>query len=339
MTLYRFAGTNRGLLLLATGRRRVTFPQGAPPLTPVAFTARLVVTGHSIPDAPLQWPWGGVITDAGFTPDMITSTGPFGSAESRWNLDPAGLDKVREYLSEPGASADLFLGTEAFGGSYGSPGRASVHGHIQFSDAYGYALLWHNLAASTGAQTFYSNFWRNDMDEVFGSSWRNSHNVPVSAPYNLTEVELWNSIIDHVNANRAGGTREMRLVPWLEVMLAIYDAIEAGTLTGMVMTDFFIDDVHPSNLGTWVLMAVMMAVMYHRHPDELSHSISDQYGGAPFTVNSGYAAQLRPLIWATCVATPRTGMEGFADGGVDPQALMVDGHPLMVDGFPLRIGA
>lgn len=307
--MFRFAGTNHGLLFSATGPKLLTFPDDVPTLTPVPLASRLVCTGHSIPDAPLQWPWGGVITDAGFTPDMITSTGPFGSAESRWNLDPAGLDKVREYLSEPGASAELFLGTEAFGGSYGSPGRASVHGHIQFSDAYGYALLWHNLAASTGAQTFYSNFWRNDLDEEFGSSWRNSHNVPVSAPYNLTEVELWNSIIDHVNSNRAEGTPAMRLVPWLEVFLAVYDAIEADELTGITSADLFTDDVHPSDIGTWIQMATMMAVMYHRHPDELSHSISDQYGGAPFTISSGLAAQLRPLIWATCLATTRAGME------------------------------
>lgn len=289
---------NRGVMYGATAMG-MTFPDPGPTLTPVALNAALAVSGHSIPDYIYKYPFAGVIVDAGLTPDIIAGTGPYATADWRWINDPAAPDAVKAALTAGGASSfDLFLGIEAHGGSYGSPGRASVQEHITFSDGYGNALLWHNLAASKGAQTFYGNFWRNDTAEVWGSSWRASCDL---------EAPLWDGIIDSVNANRAGGTPAMRLVPWLQVFMAIYDAIQAGTITGVTMPDFFTDDVHPSNIGGWAQMATVMAVMYHRHPSQLSHSISAEFSGT-FSIDAGLAAQLRPVIWAACLATPRTGL-------------------------------
>ena len=209
---------------------------------------------------------------------------------------------MRALLTAGGADYDMFLGTEAHGGGYdGYVDLNSVAAHIQYSDAYGYATLWHNLAASAGAQySFYSNFWRNDPTETFGASWRAAQNV---------EAPLWDGIIDYVNANKAPGTPTMHLVPWLQVFMAVYDAIEAGTITGLAMADIFTDDVHPETpVGQWLMMATMVATMYHRHPDELSHTI-DLGGGFNVTIDSGLAAQLRPVVWAACLATPRTGLQ------------------------------
>ena len=203
-------------------------------------------------------------------------------------------------MEAPGASFDLFLGTEAFGGDF--DGRASVGGIAENPDIGPWAVLWHNLAASTGAQPFYANFWRNAIPigaPVWDSSWRSAQDI---------EAPLWDGIIDYVNANRAGGTPQMRLVPWLQVYMAIYDAIQAGTITGHTMSDFFFDDVHTSTpIGSWVQMATMMVVMYHRHPDQMPESVPLEFGGFD-TIDSGLAAQLRPVIWATCLDTPRTGL-------------------------------
>ena len=100
----------------------------------------------------------------------------------------------------------------------------------------------------------------------------------------------------------------MRLVPWLQVYMAIYEAIQAGTITGHTMSDFFFDDVHTSTpIGSWVQMATMMAVMYHRHPDQMPVSVPLEFGGFD-TIDSGLAAQLRPVIWAACQTNPRTGL-------------------------------
>jgi hypothetical protein len=300
MSFYRIGDIG---LALGTGPRQITFPTT---LTPVPLSAKLVASGHSILDYWLKWPWQGVIEDSGATANIVAATGAYASAKARWDNDYAGPDTVRALMEEPSAAYDLFLGIEAHGGSYGSPGRASVKTNTDAydpptpGDAYVYALLWHNLAASTGAQTFYANFWRDDTAETFGSSWRAAQN---------DEIPLWESIIDYVNANKDPDTPTMRLVPFLEVFCAIYDAIQASTLTGMTMPDFFVDNVHPSDLGMFVQMATVMAVMYQRHPDQMPNTASAEFEFLPdFTVDSGLAAQLRPLIWSTCLANSRTGL-------------------------------
>lgn len=118
-------------------------------------------------------------------------------------------------MEAPGANYDAFIGIEAHGGNY--DGRASVATHIEWSEAYNYAVLWHNLAASTNAQTYYMNFWRDDQVQLFDGAWRIAQEL---------EKPLWNDIIDYVNANKAPGTPNMRKIPLLEVFTAIYDGIQ-----------------------------------------------------------------------------------------------------------------
>lgn len=281
-----------------TSRSTVLLEYNRAPLLPL--DARVAVTGHSIPDTIYKFPFAGVIVDSGLTPDIVAGTGPYASAQYRWENDPAAPDAVRAVLTAAAANSfDLFLGIEAHGGAEGSPPRASVQTHITFSDAYGHALLWHNLAASKGAQTYYASFWRDDTAEIFGASWRSAQN---------DEAPLHDAIIDYVNANRAGGTPAMRLVPWLQVFMAVYDAIESGAITGVTMGDFFFDTVHAyTNLGTWVQIATVLAVMYRCHPSQVSASISLEFSGK-LTIDTGVAAQLRPVIWAACLASPRTGL-------------------------------
>jgi len=295
MSFYSVDG--QGLIFSPTGPLSVDL--GGPALTPVPYSARVAVSGHSIPDNIFKYPWAGVISAAGATPVVVSQTGPYSSAIFRWENDPAAPDRVRQILETPGAAYDIFLGIEAHGGLYGTPPRASVQTHIEFSNAYGQALLYHNLAASRGAQTFYGNFWRNDPAELFDASWRAAQN---------DEVPLWNGIIDYVNANRNAGTPAMRLVPWLQVFMAVYDAIQAGTVTGLTMADIFVDDVHPETpIGQWIQMATFLAVAYQRHPDELPPNIPQEFTG-PVSVNAAQVAQLRPVIWSTCISTPRTGL-------------------------------
>lgn len=268
---------------------------GTGPITPLPLNLRFVVTGHSIPDAIVRTPLAEAITAMGGTAQKWTATGPHVTAQWRWNnpVTTGTPDNVKALMEAGGAAYDAFLGIEAHGGNYG--GRASVQEHITWSDAYGYAVLWHNLAASTGAQTYYANFWRNDPSETFGSDWRAAQD---------SEIPLWDAIIDHVNANKAAGTPTMRLVPWLQVWCAVYDAIQAGTVTGVTMGAFFSDDVHPdTNAGRWLQLATLLAVVWRRHPDELPAAASSLA-----TISSGLAAQLRPIVWNTCLSTARTGL-------------------------------
>ena len=298
MSFYRVGDT--GILFSPTGPMSVAFAPAAPGITPLPLNQRLIVSGHSILDNLMG---GGspaldaAITAMGGTPQTWNGTGPAADAGFRWVDDPAFPDKVRQLMETPGAAYDAFIGIEAYGGSY-EEGRQSVREHVTWSDADGYGVLWTNLAASTGAKTFYGNFWRDAIPTgapVFDAAWRAAQNQ---------EKPYWDALIDAINAARNPVYPVVRLVPFLEVFTAVYDAIQAGTVTGVTMGSFFSDNVHPSTpAGRWLQVATALAVVYHRHPDELPANV-----GAAITVSSGLAAQLRPIVWATCLATARTGL-------------------------------
>lgn len=286
--------TTRPRYVAMLGYNDGTWPPAA--ITPLALNAKVIVTGHSIPDNVKGGPWTDAIAAMGGTADVTMATGPYATAQWRWDNSAslgAGVPDVRALLGAQGASYAAFIGTEAHGGTF--DGRASVQQHIDWSNAYGYALQWHNLAASAGAQTYYMNFWRDDQAQVFGADWRADQ---------AAEMTAWTGILNHVNANKAGGTSNMRMIPLLEVFCAVYDAIQSGTVTGITFPSLFADTVHPATaVGRWIEMATILAVVYRRHPDTLPAN-----AGTQANISSALAAQLRPIIWATCSGDPRTGL-------------------------------
>lgn len=67
------------------------------------------------------------------------------------------------------------------------------------------------------------------------------------------------------------------------------------------MPDFFIDSVHINTPeGRWVQIATILAVVYHRHPDELPAN-----AGSLANISPALAAQLRPIIWNAVTSDPR----------------------------------
>jgi len=283
-----------------------TFPVVAG-ITPLPLNQRLVISGHSIPDATAKTELSAAISSMGGAVQKWTATGPHSSAQWRWEhpVEVGTPDNVKALMEAGGASYDAFIGTEAHGGSYtnGSDlvGRASVLANTtQYSPpaesgANVYALLWHNLAASTGAQTHYMTFWRNDPPRLFGAAWR-----AAQEPEKIT----WDTVFAYVNENKVAGSNDMRRVPLLEVFCKVYDGIQDGTVTGITMADLFSDDVHiDTPIGRWVQMATIFAVVYRRNPSELPAN-----AGPNANISSTLAAQLRPIIWSTCVSDLRTGL-------------------------------
>jgi hypothetical protein len=51
-------------------------------------------------------------------------------------------------------------------------------------------------------------------------------------------------------------------------------------------------------------MATIMAVVYHRHPDEFPAN-----AGSLANISPTRAAQLRPIIWLVCTGDTRTGLQ------------------------------
>jgi len=278
------------------------FPVVAPVgITPLPLNQRLVISGHSIPDATAKTELTAAVSAMGGTIQKWTATGPHSSAQWRWtNAVAVGTpDNVKALMEAGGAAYDTFIGIEAHGGSYTNGadlvGRASVQEHITWSEANNYALLWHNLAAGTGAQTHYMTFWRNDPPRLFDAAWRAAQEP---------EKIAWDTIFAYVNANKVAGSNDMRRVPLLEVFCKVYDGIQDGTVTGITMADLFSDDVHiDTPVGRWVQMATIFAVVYRRNPSELPAN-----AGPNANISSALAAQLRPIIWSTCVSDLRTGL-------------------------------
>ena len=268
---------------------------------PLPLSTELIVTGHSIPASIMMGALQGVIAAMGGTSDIKAGTGPYASADGRWNDDPDDPDAVKAILTggTPGA---IFIGGEGHGGSYGSPGRASVQSYMDLygfpppSSAMQYGRLWHDLADAAGcSKIYYYNFHRDDTARLFGASWRASLN---------DEATLWDTLIDDLNAERAPGVKLLRLMPWLQVFMAVYDAIENGDVTGIAMVDLFTDNVHPDTpIGRWCLSCATLIVAYGRSASEMPAN-----AGTDANISSGLATQLRPIITAACASNPRTGL-------------------------------
>lgn len=269
--------------------------------SPRPLSQSIAVTGHSILDAFIKQPFTGHMETLGAVLSLISGTGPFATAQGRWTNDNAGPDQVRAAMEAPAAAFDLFCGIEASGGDEG--GRQSVQTHITFSGAFLYAQLWADLAASTGAETYYANFWRDDAAQLFDADWRLDNNL---------EIPLWDSIITDANANRAAGTPPLRVVPLLEVFLATWDAINSGFLTGMTMGDAFADGIHEGGVGQWMAMATFFAVLWRRHPDEFPRVDTVGEFGVPWptpaVLTVPVANTLRRIIWEVVTSDPRTGV-------------------------------
>lgn len=268
---------------------------------PLPLSTELIVTGHSIPASIMKGALQGVIAAMGGTSDIKAGTGPYAAANGRWVFDPADPDAVKSIL-EGGTPGAIFIGGEGHGGSYGSPGRASVQVYMDLygfpppSSAMQYGRLWHDLADSAGcSKIFYYNFWTDDTAELFDASWRSSLDA---------EATRWDTLLDDLNAERASGVKMLYLMPWLQVFMAVYDAILNGDVTGIVMGDLFTDNVHPDTpIGRWCLSCATLIVAYGRSASEMPAN-----AGTDANISSGLAAQLRPVITAACASNPRTGL-------------------------------
>ena len=306
MSLHRFGGEDTGVIFKSSGAYSVSFSTPAPTLDPLPLNSRMIVTGHSIPDNIFKAPWTDLVTAMGGTPAVWAQTGPYASAAARYTDDPALPDSVLALLQAGGASYDIFLGGEGHGASHNVTGRDSVQTYTtQYfppapSGAYEYARLWHAAAAASGCQVIaYFNFWQDDSAELFSTAWRAAQEY---------EMPLWDGIIDDTNAERAPGTPPLILLPWLQVFVAVYDAIDAGTITEISMADLFVDNVHPAtSIGQWIQEVTALYVLFHIDPDEVPSTFSLAGGGSQ-TVDSGLAAKLRLVIRATCQATTRAGL-------------------------------
>ena len=106
---------------------------------------------------------------------------------------------------------------------------------------------------------------------------------------------LWQAQILQPARQKAG---DISLIPAGQVMAAAARMAEAGRLPGLgTRRDFFADDIHPNDLGNWLVAMTHYAVLYHRPPLGL-HAQLTRADGTPAAPPSPETARLlQELVW------------------------------------------
>ena len=247
---------------------------------------RLIQSGHSLTD-PILEPLQAMIRAAGFRGQTVArSTVPGSPMDWRWNNAPGyGLPDARHAI----ADFDVLVLTE----------RVSVHVTIQWHNSLDQALTWFNHAwtegnGGKGAETILYATW---VGIDSGPDAANPYNdpqgfIPFRERMDL-EMEGWQSILDHVNANRVAGSPPMRMIPGPLLMAELYDAIERGEVPGITdIAELFSDDIHLNDLGAYYIALAHYAVIYNRDPRGLPNRL-----GMATSPSRELAAWMQDTVW------------------------------------------
>jgi hypothetical protein len=264
------------------------------------YNLRIVMSGHSLTDS-LPRPLEVLVKAAGGaeTIGMLIdrSTIPGSPAEMRWDTKPIEpVDAKRDI-----ANYDLLVLTE----------RVPVRPTLKYHNADTIALAWFEHAwkngrGGKGAETVYYASWISIVSgpgsqDEWDDQWE--RDTPFRERLDL-EMESWQAIIDHVNANRSPGSPAMRAIPGPKIMAAVYDAIQAGSAPGLShMQDLFDDTIHPNDLGAYLISVAHFAVIYGRDPRTIPN-----VRGEPGWPSAEQQDWMKALVWEVVSAYPDSGL-------------------------------
>ncbi|OED50631.1 hypothetical protein AB838_01605 [Rhodobacteraceae bacterium (ex Bugula neritina AB1)] len=138
---------------------------------------------------------------------------------------------------------------------------------------------WHSLDSGTGTEV--------PFDEGAGISWRTR----------LTQdLPRWQAVAEEVNAATGGS---IQLLPAGQAMARLDDAIQAGTVPGLVsIRDVFADDIHPNATGFYFLALLQYTVLTGKNPADLPHQLRNRWGKPYPAPTPELAARLQEIAWA-----------------------------------------
>jgi hypothetical protein len=155
---------------------------------------------------------------------------------------------------------------------------------MEWNDTVGYARRFHDLAVTSrpGTQVFLYETWHS-LNSGTGrpTPYDNGGDVPWRQRL-MDDLPRWQSIVDGVNAARAPGQPEMRLLPAGQAMGRLADEIAAGRVPGLRdIRELFQDDIHPNDLGFYFLALVHVAAITGMDPVGLPTQLRNEWG-TPF---------------------------------------------------------
>lgn len=260
---------------------------------------RVIQSGHSLTDH-IIYPLHLMVRASGGKGDTIAkSTIPGSPMDVRWN-DPPGYDQpdARHDIVD----YDMLVLTE----------RVSVNVTIEWHNSLEQALTWFNHAWTEGndgdgAETILYATW---VGIDSGPAAANPHLdpqglVPFRERMDL-EMDGWQSILDHVNANRVAGSPPMRMIPGPLLMAELYDAIERGEVPSISdISDVFSDDIHLNELGAYYIALAHYTVIFDRDPRGLPNRL-----GLPTSPSRELATWMQDTVWRVVSSYEGSGFDG-----------------------------
>ncbi|WP_395540633.1 hypothetical protein [Neotabrizicola sp. sgz301269] len=118
---------------------------------------------------------------------------------------------------------------------------------------------------------------------------------------------LWEAALLRPALAEAGGV--IHVIPGGPVLAAAVRAAEAGALPGIPdRRAFFTDEIHPSDLGAWLIAMTHAAVLSGQSPEGLPARLPKRDGTLAGAPSDAVAVALQRLVWIEVAGYPPTGI-------------------------------
>ncbi len=237
---------------------------------------RVVMSGHSLTD-PIPDMLRPMVQAAGGRGAVIDrSTIPGSPMDWRWNNRASPVDARHDI-----ADYDLLVLTE----------RVPLLNTMTYHNSPDEALRWARHAWENGAETVLYASWTSWVTGDDGEDDEARAGLDFRERLRR-EWARWQEVQDHVNAHRPDDMPQVDMIPGPPIMLALKDAIAAGTAPGLGdIRDLFRDNIHVNDTGAWLMALAHYAVIYNRDPRD----VPDRLGRSPVP-EPELAAFLKDLV-------------------------------------------
>ncbi len=133
------------------------------------------------------------------------------------------------------------------------------------------------------------------------------------------DLALWESVVDHLN-DTYNPEEPVCMIPGGQALARLYDAVAAGTVSGIEeMEDFFEDDIHLNDPGRYYIALVYYAMLLNLEPTNLPNQLFNAWGG-PFEAPSEALANcLQELTLETVEEYPASCFNTATSAPVDEE--------------------
>jgi len=219
-----------------------------------------------------------------------------------WNWDnSATAQGVDARAALPEGETEIVVLTEAI----------PLRNHLTWSETDRYAQAFFDLAIRSNPNTrvyLYETWHSLDSGSGVDVEYDDRDHIPWRARLEQ-DLPLWERVVAQVNARRAPGAPEMRLVPVGQALGRLDDAIRRGEVAGLAdIRSLFRDDIHLNDLGAYFATMVQYATLYGRDPRGLPRSLRDEWGVGFDAPPPALALRLQEIAWDAVRAHPQSGV-------------------------------